>query len=71
MSIFRNILGVFSAQDAPIDLISFVEYQAPRDTSLEYPHGVVWNILKINFSRDWPSLGDPRNPFLRKIGMVQ
>ena len=49
MSIFRNILGVFSALDARIKLIPFALYQAPWDTSLEYPHEVVWNILKINF----------------------
>ena len=37
-----------------------VYYKASRDTSLEYPHGVVWNILKINFFKDWPPLlGDP------------
>ena len=59
MSKFRDILGVFSAQDARINLISFAEYQAPWDTSLEYPHGVVWNILKINFFKDWPPMGDP------------
>ena len=57
--IFRNILGVFSALEARIKLISFAVYQAPQDTSLEYPHEVVWNILKINFFKDWPPLRDP------------
>ena len=28
--------------------------KASHDTSLEYPHGVVWNILKITFFKDWP-----------------
>ena len=67
VSIFRYILGVFLAQDARINLIPFAEYQAPWDTSLEYPHGVVWNILNINFFKNWPPLGDPSNPFSRKI----
>ena len=40
---------VFSGQDARIELNPFALYQSSRDTSLEYPHGVVWNILKINF----------------------
>ena len=59
MPIFRNILGVFSSLDARIKLIPFALYQAPRDTSLEYPHEVVWNILKINFFKDSPPLRDP------------
>ena len=41
IEIFRDILGVFSAQDAWIKLIPFALYQASQDTSLEYPHGVV------------------------------
>ena len=41
MSIFRDIFGVFSAQDAWIKLIPFALYQASQDTCVEYPHEVV------------------------------
>ena len=39
---------VFSRQDARIELNPFAVCQASWDTSLEYPHGVVCNNLKIN-----------------------
>ena len=58
-AISDHFLDVFSIQDARIELNPFAVYQAHWDTSLEYPHGVVWNILKINFFKDWPPLGDP------------
>ena len=54
-----HFFDVFSGQDAQIELNPFALYQVSQDTSLEYPHGVVWNILKINFLKDWPPLGDP------------
>ena len=51
-AISDQFFDVFSGQDARIELNPFAVYQASRDTSLEYPHGVVWNILKINFFKD-------------------
>ena len=42
MSIFRDLLCIFSAQDDK--LIHFTVYQAPWDTSLEYPHDTLWSI---------------------------
>ena len=71
ISISRHILGVFSAQDARIKLIPFALYQASQDTSLEYPHEVVWNILKINFFKDWSPWGTLRTHFWEKIKMFQ
>ena len=68
MSIFRNILGVFSAPDARIKLNPFAVYQAPQDTSLEYPHEVVWNILKINFLFQ---LEGPLEPIFEKKKKLQ
>ena len=58
-AISDHFFDVFSGQDARIELNPFAVYQAPWDTSLEYPHGLVWNILKINFFNDWPPLRDP------------
>ena len=54
-----HIFDVFSSQDAWIKLIPFALYQASQDKSLEQPNEVVWNILKINFFKDWAPLGDP------------
>ena len=58
-AISDHFFDVFSGQYARIELNPFALYQASQDTSLEYPHEVVWNILKINFFKDWPPLGDP------------
>ena len=69
-AISDHFFDVFSGQDARIELNPFALNQASQDTRLEYPHGVVCNILKITFFRDWPPLGDPLNPFLRKIKNV-
>ena len=69
-AISDHFFDVFSGQDARIELNPFALNQASQDTCLEYPHGVFCNILKINFFRDWPPLGDPLNPFLRKIKNV-
>ena len=66
ISIFRNILGVFSALDAQIKLIPFAVYQAPWDTSLEYPHGLVWNIMEIHFFNNWPSWETLKTNFWEK-----
>ena len=58
-AISDHFFDVFSGQDDWIELNPFALYQASWDTSLEYPHGVVWNIFKINFFKDWPPLRDP------------
>ena len=51
--------SIFSAQGDRIELNSFSVCQASKDTSLEYPHGVFWNILKTHYFLAWPPLGDP------------
>ena len=58
-----HFFDVFSGQDARIELNPFALYQASQDTSLEYPHGVVCNILKINFFKDffWQNETNKRN----------
>ena len=65
-AISDHFFDVFSGQDARIELNPFAVYQAPWDTSLEYPHGLVWNILKINFFRGWPPLERPLEPIFEK-----
>ena len=52
LAIFDHFFPVFSGLDAWIELNPFALYQDSRNTCLEYPHGVVWNILKINFFKD-------------------
>ena len=65
-----QFFNVFSGQDARIELNPFAFYQASRDTSLEYPHGVVWNILKITIFKDCPRPGalhgGPLKPIFEK-----
>ena len=65
MSIFKDILGVFSAQNAWIKPIPLAEYQAPGDTTLEYPYGGFWDILKIHFLMNWPPWGPFKHIFER------
>ena len=70
-AISDHFFDVFSGQDARIELNPFAFYQASRDTSLEYPHGVVWNILKINIFKDCPPWGTLKTHFWEKLKMVQ
>ena len=51
-AISDQFFDVLSRKDARIELNPFAVYQTSRDTNLEYPHGVDWNILKINFFKD-------------------
>ena len=39
---FDHILDIFSKLCVLNDLILFASYQASSDTSLEYPHGILW-----------------------------
>ena len=48
LAISDHFFDDFSGQDARIELNPFAVNQSSRDTSLKYPHGEVWNILKIN-----------------------
>ena len=44
---FWDIFDVFSRLDECMDLKPFASCQASSGTSLEYPHGVFWQYLKI------------------------
>ena len=44
IQIFMNVLDVFSGQGDLIELIPCALCQASRDTSLEYPHHIIWNL---------------------------
>ena len=58
-AISDHFFDVFSGRNAQIELNPFAVHKDSWDTSLENPHEVVWNILKINFFNDWPPLRDP------------
>ena len=57
--------------DDQIELNPFAVYQTSRGISIEYPHNLFLNILKINLLKDCPPpLGDPKNSPLKKIKII-
>ena len=66
-AISDHFFDVFSGQDDRIELNPFALYQASWDTSLKYPHGVVWNIFKWNFLMINPPWATLRTHFWGKI----
>ena len=67
---FTHILDVFSGLRNRIELIPFALSQASRDTSLDYPQGVVWRQQIFTYFDATPLLwGLEFNYFERKIGV--